>query len=75
MSALSEFTRMFTVAKTLDSRALNLAGAQPFRALIARGLYKVRPRSHDPLVAELALTGIVVCENFLMSDAFEEPDP
>ena len=54
MSALSDFNRMFTVAKTLDSRALNLAGAQPFRALIARGLYNVRPRSHDPLIAELA---------------------
>ena len=32
----------------------------------------MRPRSHDPLIAELALTGIVVCENFLMSDAFED---
>ena len=72
MSAISDFARMFTVAKTLDSRALNLAGAQPFRALIARGLYNARPRSHDPLIAELALTGIVVCENSLMSDAFED---
>ena len=72
MSALSDLTRMFTVAKTLDSRALNLAGAQPFRALIARGLYDVRPKSHDPLTVELARTGIVVCENFLLSDAFED---
>jgi len=72
MSALSDLTRIFTVAKTLDSRALNLAGAQPFRALIARGLYDVRPKSHDPLIAELARTGILVCENFLLSDAFED---
>ena len=32
----------------------------------------MRPRSHDPLVAQLAFTGIVVCENSLMSDAFED---
>jgi hypothetical protein len=72
MPALGDLTRMFTVAKTVDSRALNRAGAQPFRALIARGLYNVRPGSHDPLIAELARTGIAMCENSLLPDAFED---
>jgi ectoine hydroxylase-related dioxygenase (phytanoyl-CoA dioxygenase family) len=61
---------MFTDAKTIDSRALNRAGAQPFRAALGRFLYKLRPGSADPMIAELCDTGILVCENFLPPDAF-----
>ena len=61
---------MFTDAKTIESRALNRAGAQPFRAVLGRFLYKLRPGSADPTIAELCDTGILVRENFLPPDAF-----
>lgn len=65
MSPVNELARVFTDAKTVDSRALNLAGVQPFRAVTARLLYKLRRGSHDPLIAELSRTGIIVCQDFL----------
>jgi hypothetical protein len=70
MSPVAEITRVFTDAKVVDSRALNLAGVQPFRAVLARFLYKLRRGSHDPMIAELSRTGITVCEDFLPPAAF-----
>jgi hypothetical protein len=61
---------VFTDSKTVENRALNRAGAQPFRAVLARFLYRLRPRSADPDAIELYNHGIVVRENFLPSDAF-----
>jgi hypothetical protein len=65
-----EVSGVFTDAKTIDSRALNLAGVQPFRAVLARVLYRLRRGSTDAAIAELYRTGILVCENFLPPDAF-----
>jgi hypothetical protein len=70
MSPVTEIARVFTDAKTVDSRALNLAGAQPFRSVLARFLYNLRRGSHDPMIAELSRTGIIVCEDFLHPVAF-----
>ena len=70
ISPVSHVGRVFTDAKIVDSRALNLVGAQPFRAVLARLLYNLRPGSDDPLSTELAHTGIIVCEGFLPPDEF-----
>jgi hypothetical protein len=70
ISPVSQVARVFTDAKIVESRALNLVGAQPFRALLARLLYNLRPGSEDPLISELVHTGIIVCENFLPTDEF-----
>lgn len=70
MSSVTEITRVFTDAKTVDSRALNVAGVQPLRAVLARFLYKLRPGSRDPMATELSRTGIIVCEDFLPPAAF-----
>ncbi len=74
MSPVTDIARVFTGDKTIESRALNLAGIQPFRAVAARLLYRLRPGSGDPLMAELARTGVVVCENFLSASEFAELD-
>jgi hypothetical protein len=68
MSPLADVAKVFTDAKAVDSRALNRAGVQPFRTVVARSLYKLRRGSDDPIVNELAQNGIVVLEDFL-SDA------
>jgi len=70
MSSLSKFAGLFTDEKTIDDRALNLAGAQPFRATLARLLYRLRPGSRDPLMAELVRTGMIVIEDFLAPAVF-----
>jgi len=36
MPSPSKFAGLFTDEKTIEDRALNLAGAQPFRAALAR---------------------------------------
>jgi len=61
---------VFTEAKIVESPALNRVGAQPFREVLARLLYKLRAGSRGPLLAELAQTGIVVCDDFLPPAAF-----
>jgi hypothetical protein len=68
--SVTEVRRVFTDAKIVESRTLNRAGAQPFREVLARFLYKLRAGSRDPLLAELSRTGIVVCEDFLPPAAF-----
>ena len=71
MSVVTEMTRMFTDAKTVESPTLNRLGAQPFRAIIARLLYKLRPGNCDPLNVELSRTGLIVCEDFLPPTIFD----
>jgi Phytanoyl-CoA dioxygenase (PhyH) len=70
MPQLGQLRRLFSDDKIGDSRALNLAGAQPLRAILARLLYKVRPGSQDPLMAELVRNGIVLIEDFLQPTLF-----
>jgi hypothetical protein len=70
MSSFTQARRLFSDDKTVDSRALNFAGAQPLRAILARLLYSVRPGSRDPLMAELARNGIVLIEDFLPPSLF-----
>jgi len=65
-----ELKQFFSDEKTLDNRSLNLAGAQPLRAVLARLLYRLRPGSRDPLMAELGRSGIVVIEDFLQPTSF-----
>ena len=62
---------MFTDAKTVESPTLNRMGAQPFRAIMARLLYKLRPGNSDPLNVELSRTGLIVCEDFLPPTLFD----
>ena len=71
MYVVTEMTRMFTDAKTVESPILNRLGAQPFRAILARFLYKLRPGNRDPLNVELSRTGLIVCEDFLPSALFD----
>jgi Phytanoyl-CoA dioxygenase (PhyH) len=70
MPPLGQLRRLFSDDKTVDNRALNLAGAQPLRAVLARLLYKVRPGSQDPLMRELVRKGIVLIEDFLQPSLF-----
>ena len=65
-----ELKQFFSDEKNIDNRALNFAGAQPLRAILARLLYKLRPGSRDPLMAELASNGIVLIEDFLQPSLF-----
>lgn len=71
MSSLIAFAHLFTDDKTVDNPTLNRAGAQPFRTVLARLLYKLRSGSRDPLMAELTGTGLLVIEDFLAPAAFE----
>ncbi|HVA07840.1 MAG TPA: phytanoyl-CoA dioxygenase family protein [Acidimicrobiales bacterium] len=70
MSPLTQLGRLFSEDKKVDNRALNFAGTQPLRAILARLLYKVRPGSRDPLMAELVRDGIVLIEDFLQPSLF-----
>lgn len=70
MSTVTEVARVFTGDKTIDGRALNLAGVQPFRAVLARFLYNLRRGSRDPMISELSRSGIIVCEDFLPPATF-----
>ena len=65
----SEFATLFTAEKTIEDHSLNLVGAQPLRAALARLLYRIRPGSRDPLMAELA-AGVLVIEDFLVPAEF-----
>ena len=70
MPPLAQLKRLLSDDKNIDNRALNFAGAQPLRAILARLLYKVRPGSRDPLMAELVRNGIVLIEDFLRPSLF-----
>jgi hypothetical protein len=63
--------RIFTDEKTVESPTLNRLGAQPFRAVLARLLYKLRSGNRDPLNVELSRTGLIVCEDFLPPTLFD----
>lgn len=67
---MGELARVFTDAKRVDSRALNLAGVQLLRAALARILYQLRNAPDDPFAAELSSRGFAVRENFLAPGAF-----
>jgi Phytanoyl-CoA dioxygenase (PhyH) len=71
MSSMTDVARIFTDAKTVDSRALNRAGVQPLRAVTARLLYRLRPGSRDPLMTELRRTGVVQFDDFLPPSMLE----
>jgi hypothetical protein len=70
MPPLAQLRQLFSDDKNVDNRALNFAGAQPLRAILARLHYKVRPGSRDPLMAELVRNGIVLIEDFLQPSLF-----
>jgi len=71
MSTKAELRRVFSDAKTIDSPALNRAGVQPFRAVVARALYNLRGRRvADPRLVELSRTGIITIEDFLAPAEF-----
>ncbi len=67
---MSRRGRVFSDAKLVDGRALNLAGVQVFRALLARLLYGLRAAPDDPLARELTRMGMVTLEGFLPADLF-----
>jgi hypothetical protein len=70
MPPLEQLKSLFSDDKTVDNRALNLAGVQPLRAVLARLHYKMRPGSQDPLLGELVRKGIVLVEDFLPPSLF-----
>jgi hypothetical protein len=67
--------RLFSRDKLVDSKALNIMGAQVLRTLLARFAYNIRrvavaeAVTHE--VAELRREGIVVLRDFLPPDRFE----
>jgi len=67
---VSALAQVFSDAKVVDSRALNRAGAQPLRTILARCLFRLRPGSDDPLAIELERTGVVVWKDFLPEETF-----
>lgn len=71
---LRPVVRMLSGDKTVESRVLNLLGAQVLRSLLARSMYRMRSVSVDsdvqPLADELLRDGIVLIPNFLDSELF-----
>lgn len=67
--------RLFSRDKVIDSRVLNLMGAQVFRTLVARFAYNTRhvtvTEAVAKEVAELRREGMVVLPDFLPPDRFE----
>ena len=75
MTFIAPVGRLFSRDKVLDSRLLNIMGAQVFRALVARFAYRIRHPAvtgdvADP-VAQLKRDGIVVWQDFLPPGQFE----
>jgi hypothetical protein len=70
MAGVADLARVFTGDKTVDNRALNAAGVQPLRAIVARLLYKLHRGSDDPDIAGLVRTGILTCDDFLPPEVF-----
>jgi len=74
-SGLGRIGRLFSQDKVIESRALNMLGAQVFRTVAARVVYNLRRVAVADLVnrevAELRRDGIVVLRDFLPVDQFE----
>lgn len=71
---LRPLVRMLSGDKTIDSRVLNLLGAQVLRSLLARSMYRMRSIPVDPelqpLADELLRNGLVLVPNFLNDELF-----
>lgn len=65
---------VFSGAKVVDSPLLNRLGAAPVRAVMARLLYKLRPRAADAVVRDLVRDGIATVPDFLPPDRFAALD-
>jgi hypothetical protein len=66
---LQPITRFFSGDKVLESRPLNFMGAQVMRAMLARGLYNMRPNPVAPALREQAVElqreGLLILPDFL----------
>jgi phytanoyl-CoA dioxygenase PhyH len=67
--------RLLSQDKVVDSKVLNIMGAQVFRTLLARALYTIRRVAVTAAVAhqvaDLKREGIVILRHFLPADHFE----
>ena len=74
-SGLAAASRLFSRDKVIESRLLNIMGAQVFRTVAARALYNLRrvavAEAVAREVAELRRDGIVVLPDFVPPDQFE----
>lgn len=68
---MSELVRVFSDAKLVESRFLNVAGAQPLRGALARVIYHLRATPDDPIAAEVARHGYAVRSDFLPQHVFD----
>jgi len=71
MSFAIESARVFSGAKRVQSPVLNTLGVQVFRAVVARGVYRMRSHAH-PLAEQLATQGVVSVDNFLPPGEFAQ---
>jgi hypothetical protein len=70
MGSGATLTRIFSDDKVIDSPALNRAGVQLLRLVLARVSHALRRGEHHPLLTELGRTGLVVIGDFLPEAEF-----
>ena len=65
-------SQIFSASKGVESRALNRAGVQPFRAVSARLIYRIAAARHAGNLDNLLRRGFVVLEDFLLPEEFTQ---
>jgi hypothetical protein len=65
-------SQIFSAAKGIESRPLNWAGVQPFRALSARLLYRIAAAGRAERLDDLTRRGILILEDFLPPEEFTQ---
>ena len=68
---MSGIAQTFSASKVVESRSLNRVGAQPFRAVGARLIWRIAAAIGHGGIEELSRTGLLVVEDFLPVDEFE----
>ena len=65
-------SQVFSASKGVESRALNRAGVQPFRAVSARLIYRIAAAGHAGKLDNLLRRGFLILENFLPPEEFTQ---
>ena len=65
-------SQIFSASKGVESRALNRAGVQPFRAVSARLIYRIAAAGHAGKLDDLLRRGFVILEDFLPPEEFTQ---
>ena len=66
------FSRFSVRPRELQSRALNRAGVQPFRAVSARLIYRIAAAGRAGKLDDLSRRGFVILEDFLPPEEFTQ---